>query len=169
MLPENLINIGFVTKPHGIDGTMMVKTKGDFEEDLLKREFLFLSIDQTIIPFFIEEVRILADSAFIKFEGYYSENEIKILKGREVLIESKTSEKNQDLKMLSGYRFKDEFSGREGVIVDFEEYNENLVFKVESNENEYLLPVSTEFILLIDAEKKFILMNLPDGIFNLED
>ncbi|MGC9343463.1 MAG: ribosome maturation factor RimM, partial [Bacteroidales bacterium] len=163
------INIGFTTKPHGIDGTIVMKIEGDFEENLLKREFLFLSIDETLIPFFVDEFRISGDSAFIKFEGYNSEDDIKKLKARKVYIESELSEKEPDLKMLVGYSFKDKSSGREGNILDFEEYNENLVFKVESDEKEYLLPLNPDFILSIDPEKKCIFMNLPEGIFNLDD
>jgi 16S rRNA processing protein RimM len=168
MLPENLKYIGFLTKPHGIDGTIVMKIEEDAENDLLKREFLFLSIDNTMIPFFIEDARISGDTAFIKFLDYNSEKDSGQLKGNKVFIESETLGEESQLRMLVGYSFKDNTSGKEGVLTDYEEYNENLVFVVKSNEQEYLLPVNADLILYIDNKKKHILMALPEGIFDLD-
>lgn len=167
MLPENLKYAGYITKPHGIDGTMVLKIEGEAEEDLLKREYLFLSIDETMIPFFIDEARISGDTAFIKFLDYNTGEDIKKLKGRKAFIETESMEEESDLKMLAGYGFKDTTSGREGVIIDYEEYNENLVFVVKSSGMEYLIPVNENLISSIDTSKKLIIMILPEGIFDM--
>lgn len=170
MLPGNLKRIGYLAKPHGIDGTMILRIEGEFEEELTEREFLFVSIDKTNIPFLVEEVRVAGDMAYVRFADYSSEDKIQFLKSREVRISSDYEPgKLPDPGFLEGFNFTDITSGKEGRILSFEENENNPLFHVISENQEYLIPVNEDFIVFIDNNNNLINLVLPEGLFDLED
>lgn len=168
MFPENFKKVGFLSKTHGVNGTMVLRMERNFENDLIEREFLFVSVDRTMIPFFLEEYKPVGEDAYVKFKEINSENEALVIKTKSVYIPSE-EEDSLDLHSFSGFRFMDETSGASGIIVDLHEQEENPLFSVRIKENEFLVPVNRDFIISFDIENEQIVFRLPDGIFDLED
>ena len=168
MFPKNFKKIGYLTKPHGIDGTMNMKTDGNYEDELLEREFLFLSVDGTMIPFSVSEVWVSGEHARVKFTEVSTENDIRLVKGKQVYIPSIQKNSFADPESLEGFEFFDETSGKEGVIKEFEETELNPMLVVESEGKEYLLPFNEDFIIGFDPKARSLRFSLPDGIFDLD-
>ncbi len=169
MFPENFNRIGLLSKTHGIHGTMVLRVDGNFKDDLSKGEFLFVSIDATMIPFFIEDIRVVGDDAFIKFADVDSERDATVIKGRSVFIPGKKEERFIDFNSYIGFQVRDENSGRGGLITSYHDQDENPLLVLNSDEKEFLIPVHHEFILSVDEKEKIIIMCLPEGIFDLND
>lgn len=168
MFPENFKKVGFLSKSHGVQGTMVLRMERNFEDDLTEREFLFVSVDGTMIPFFLEKFKMAGEDAFVKFREIDSEKDALVIKGKNVFIPAE-EEDSIDLHSLTGFIFLDETSGVSGIIVDYHEQGENPLFLVEIMGKEFLVPVQQEFIISLDVEDKQIIMRLPEGIFDLED
>ena len=168
MFPESFKIVGFLSKSHGVKGTMVLRMERNFEDDLTEREFLFISVDGTMIPFFLENIKMAGDDAFVKFREIDSEKDALVIKGKNVFIPAE-EEDSVDLHSLTGFNFMDETSGASGIIVDYHEQGENPLFSVAIKEKEFLVPVHQEFIISFDVENKQIIMRLPEGIFDLED
>jgi len=167
MLPDNLRIIGFLAKSHGIDGTMVLRIYGDTEKIPVEKEFLFVSIDKTKIPFFIENIRISGDIAFIKFEGIDSEEKTSLLREKEVYAALESGHDEFDPGILIGYTLLDKSSGISSTITDFTEKSKNPLFTVIYRGKEYLVPVNNDLLIEVDTENKTVVMNLPDGIFHI--
>ena len=75
MIRDNCSKIGYITKPHGIDGSVVVRLNGLFADDIEPGEPMFIEIDGTLVPFFIEEIRPQTDMAYIKFGFVDSEKD----------------------------------------------------------------------------------------------
>lgn len=169
MIPEKLIRIGILSRPHGIDGTMLLRLSGNFEDELLEREFLFVSIDSTMIPFSIEDLRIIGDSAFVRFSEIDLQEKTYILRGKEAFIPRKSNTKSVELQSFKGFAAKDETSGKEGQISGFFDTGNNPLFALESENHEYLIPANPDFFVSVDKKQRILTLRLPDGIFELDD
>ena len=170
MFPEHFKRIGLLSKTHGIHGALVLRMDRNFNEDLDEREFLFVSVDDSMIPFSIKDIRISGDDAFVKFAEISSENEAKLIKARTVFIPSKESGNYaDDPELLTGFILTDETSGNRAVITEYHDQSDNPLFSVEIEDKEYLIPVHQEFIISVDFNGKIIRMRLPEGIFGLEE
>jgi len=54
-----------------------------------------------------------------------------------------------------------------GTIVQVDEQTENAIFIVEDGDRELLLPASDDLIVEFDLDKKVMVMELPQGILDL--
>ena len=54
-----------------------------------------------------------------------------------------------------------------GEIVQVDEQTENAIFIVDDGEGELLLPASDDLIVEFDLDKKVMVMDLPQGILDL--
>lgn len=170
MFPEHFKRIGLLSKTHGIHGTLVLRMGRYFNEDIDEREFLFVSVDDTMIPFSIEDIRMKGDDAFVKFAEISSEKEAILIKGRPVFIPSKEIDDHvNDPELLTGFILTDETSGNRAVITDYHDQPDNPLFSAEIGDREYLIPVHQEFIISVDFKEKSIHMRLPEGIFELEE
>ncbi|MBE0655752.1 MAG: hypothetical protein IH594_18270 [Bacteroidales bacterium] len=169
MIPENLIRIGVLTRPHGIDGTMILRISDNFVGELTEGEFLFLSIDRTMIPFFIEDLRLAGDTAYICFSEIVSGEQTEFLRGRDAYISSGSDDITGNYESFTGFIIKDETSGREGEISAFYDNGDNPLFLMVSEGNEYLVPANPALIHTMNKKRRLLIMKLPQGIFDLGD
>jgi 16S rRNA processing protein RimM len=169
MFPENFKRIGKLSKSHGIQGTMVLKFEGNFSEDLYEREFLFVSIDATMIPFFIEEIRERGDDAFVKLQYLDSEKDASVVKGCDVYIPTSSKDYLSAPDILTGYVIRDETTGKEMKIKEYLDQQENPLFVVDLENREYMIPVQEDFIVFMDERKRVLKMKLPEGLFDVDE
>ena len=74
----------------------------------------------------------------------------------------------EDLEFI-GYQLIDKTLGPIGEIVDINDLTENVLFIVEHDGEEIMIPAADDLILDIDDENETILMDLPQGLVNMED
>ena len=70
---------------------------------------------------------------------------------------------------LIGYQIIDKSLGTVGEIVDINDLTENVLFIVDHDGEEIMIPAADDLILEIDDEKETILMDLPQGLVNMEE
>ena len=170
---SDLIEIGKILKPHGVKGELTVLfNKPEYTD--IDTDFYFLFLDGVHIPFYVEESRINSDSsARVKFEGIdfiekastYSDTLLFLSKE---LIKDEDNENtfSSEWDQFIGYMIFDEQSSMIGTIKEVDSATINVLFIVTNNNEEFLIPATTDFIINIDFDNKELYMSLPEGLLD---
>ena len=68
-----------------------------------------------------------------------------------------------------GYTIIDSHFGRLGKIIAIDDQTINVLFIVEHQGRELMIPAADDFVEDIDDEECTITMNLPQGLINLDE
>ena len=137
--------------------------------DRVDADYLILSIDDILVPFFIEEYRFKTDSnALMKFEGIDTQERARELTGCEVYFPHELADSDEDTiswAAIVGFDITDADSSRTiGRIAAVDDSTINILFELEDGR---LIPASEDLITAIDQQARTITMRLPDGLLNL--
>ena len=165
---EDVYKIGRLGKAHGIKGEVSFQ----FDDDIFDRvetEYLVLSVDGILVPFFIEEYRFRNGYlAFVKFRDVDTQERAAELTGCDVYFPRElaaTEDESPILTFLVGFDVVDAQSGqRIGTISDINDQTANVLFELDNGQ---LIPASDELICNIDTDREEIVMTLPEGLLAL--
>lgn len=166
---EEVYKIGRVGKPHGIKGELSVQVDDDVF-DRVDAEYLVLSIDGILVPFFMEEYRFKSDEVvLVKFCDIDTQERARELTGCEVFFPRALAEQDEDSELsyaaLVGYTLVDAASKKPvGTIAYVDEQTINIMFELEDGT---LIPCPEELIEEIDTENHTVSMVIPEGIIDL--
>ena len=171
---EDLLLIGKIIKPHGLQGELSFEFFTDIF-DVVEAPHFFCELEGIFVPFFIESYRFKNNmTGLIKFRGVDTEKEAKeLIKSslyllRGLLPSDFSPEEEQGIDFYIGYQIVDQYENRVGEIVSIDDSTENVLFNVLSDSGvEFLIPVSDDYIVEIEEEKKIIRMDIPDGLLTL--
>lgn len=169
---EELIKIGQFNKPHGIHGEVSFS----FTDDVFDRTdcpFIVCEIDGIYVPFFIEEYRFKGETiALLKLEDIDNEEEAKAFTNLDVYfpklyLEADAENFSAPGDFFIGYTVIDIHYGILGKIVRVDDSTVNVLFVVDRDTSELLIPANDDFVVSIDEKNKKIEMNIPEGLLNL--
>ncbi len=171
MIKESeVFKIGKLIKPHGIKGEISFA----FENDIFDRvdcPYLICRINNILVPFFIKEYRFKGkETALITFENIESEDKAQHMSGIEVYFPRKYFEEDSDKEIdyswdfFIGFTVIDKISGKLGIIEAIDNQTINTLFFIKDEDNEYIIPATEDFIEKIDAKKKTLYLQLPEGL-----
>lgn len=166
------IRSGQIIKAHGYKGEVQVDIFLESPEVLENLESVFVEINQKLVPFFIEEIRIGEKRAIIKFEDVDTEEDARFLLKKNILISSDIigEDESDDLiayNALVGFKVVDKNKGELGVIEDFIERPGQDLLIMKYQEKEIFIPVDENIILKMQPRKKVLQVNLPEGLLEL--
>lgn len=171
---EEVFKIGKIGKPHGVKGEVSLM----FEDDVFDRvdaDYLVLLIDGILVPFFFEEYRFKSDeTALVKFCDIDTKEQAQELTGCDVYFSRKLSEDGrEDMSLNEAENFKlldaNNDNSLIGTIKSVDYSTVNTLFNVETPDGkEIMIPASEDFIVDIDTEKHFIVVDLPEGLLDLD-
>lgn len=171
---EEVFKIGKIGKPHGVKGEVSLM----FEDDVFDRvdaDYLVLLIDGILVPFFFEEYRFKSDeTALVKFCDIDTKEQAQELTGCDVYFSRKLSEDGrEDMSLNEAENFKlldaNNDNSLIGTVKSVDYSTVNTLFNVETpNGKEIMIPASEDFIVDIDTEKHFIVVDLPEGLLDLD-
>lgn len=169
---DDCIELGFLTKPHGIKGHLVLKLNDFSFEEIEEMELVFIMIDGLPVPFFIEEFSERnQNTLIIKLEDVDSEPEARkysessVYINKEVLSQRNSAEPN--INLLEGFRVLDTNFGEIGIFDTVLDFESNPVMRVLQNNKEILIPYNEEFVVNINEQNKTIDVNCPDGLLDL--
>ena len=165
----DLITIGRVIRPHGIDGTLKVLPLTDFPQHFKSLKGIFL-VKGRITKTTVEHTRFHKGHVLIKVKQCRDRSAAEKWIGAEVKIDS------QDLWPLQNgeyYRFQieglnviTEEGECLGNVTEIISTGSNDVYVVKKGKKEYLLPAIKEVIKLIDLERKVMIVHLLEGLID---
>lgn len=172
---EELIAIGHYNKPHGVAGELSATV--DVEIDVLGALSCLVSeMDGIYVPFFVNSLRPkTSETVLLTIDGINSEQEATRLVNHDIYAVKREFRQESDdadadgypLDYFIGFELQDSDGTRVGEIVQVDEQTENAIFIVDDGEGELLLPASDDLIVEFDLDKKVMVMDLPEGILDL--
>lgn len=165
---EDVYRIGRIGKPHGIKGEVTLQ----FDDDVFDRtesEYLVLSVDGILVPFFMEEYRFRSsETALVKFADIDSQERAAALTGCDVYFPRHLADLDEtrfSWAATVGFAIIDGNSGRPvGRIVSVDDSTANILFETD---NGRLIPASDELIDDVDADRREITVRIPEGLLDL--
>ena len=162
------VQIGRLQRTHGLKGQihLFITTGSDVLLEDIK--FLLVSVNNQLIPFFIESLEDKSGKLTVKFEKVDSENDAKKLVNKEVFVNPEfiVEEEESELDQFIGYSVHDEKYGELGAITEVQEYPKHFVFVLTYKGKEVLIPAVDAFILSIDEHEQVIRLDLPEGLID---
>ena len=174
---RELSAVGKFQKTHALKGELNAIL--DIEPDFLEEgNAAIVSVDGIFVPFFAEGIRPKGNTSYlIKLDGIDSEQDAKpfvnktIYALRSELAPYLELEEGDilDEEDLEGFTVIDNETGKVlGTIDRVDSTTANLLFIVETPaRDELYIPAAEEFIESVDENEKRIVMNLPDGLIDL--
>lgn len=172
---NNCVKVGYVQKPHGISGELVIRFQEEYYETLEEYPALFLEIDNLLVPFFISEEGLRfksSESVIAQLEWIDSDAKAKALCGLSVFVmEDEVIEFDNEMSphALVGFQLFDETLGPIGEITEVHDYAGNMLLLVDYQGKEALVPINEDLIVRIDEDLREIELRIPEGLFDLED
>lgn len=169
------IKVGFIQKPHGIHGELVIRFQEEFYETLEEYPTLFLEIDNLLVPFFISDEGLRfksGESVITQLDWIDSERKAKDLCGLSVYVKEEDvveSEGEFTTHELVGFKLYDEQLGLIGEIEDVVDYSGNLLISVNYQGKDALVPLNEDLIVSLDETLREIVLQIPDGLFDLNE
>ena len=168
---SDVIKVGVFTKPHGVSGEIRLEFEGGaFEE--IPSEYIICDMEGILVPFFIESYRLSGgNTGYVKFQrvdnlAYANRFSNVTAYLPNDVVDEEVEENIYD--ELIGFRLHDETKGDIGVILAIDETTSNVLFVVDYNGQEILIPLHEDLIEGIDSESKIIYVDLPEGLTDLD-
>ena len=170
---DEIVAVGKFLKTHALKGelNMVLEIDPEYFED---NRPVILDYEGIWVPYYIESIRKKGSTSFlVKLEGVDSEEEASGFVNKEVFILKKDAEEwfedeIMDRDSLIGFRIKESDSGEMiGTIVDIDDSTSNLLFIVDKDGETIYIPANDDFIIDFDEDNKEIIMNLPEGLVDL--
>jgi 16S rRNA processing protein RimM len=165
----NCSRIGYFSKPHGIEGNLVLRLNGNFADEIEPGEPLFIEIDDTLVPFFIEEITPLEEKAIVKIEFVNTLEDAEKLASKQVCYALNLNEYSENLADLYvSFHFYDTTSDISGIITAYISNPVNPCFALDIYGQEAIIPASKDFIKSVDSKKRLVEFELPEGILDLD-
>ena len=175
-MKQELQQIGFTKKAHGINGEIKLKVAEEYLEDILASQVVFIELNGHAVPYFVESVR-FTNVLLLKLEDVNNRDEASKLSASPLLLrvsdllpeEEKAFFAKDHLQYayLIGYRLMDVQKALIGTIEEIQEFPQQEMAVVHYKGKSLLLPLHPQLIKNIDESKKEILLDLPDGLLSL--
>lgn len=165
------ILLGRITKISGYEGAVAVKLEKTFTENIPRLESVFLEVDGKPVPFFISEYEYSgADILKLRFEDYETIEKVEEFVNCLVFLTSpptgNTFADNPD--DLTGYRVLSVDNTLIGIVSELISNPGQWLLAIKSDsKKEILIPLHDDFIASIDHNKKILVMDIPDGLLDL--
>jgi 16S rRNA processing protein RimM len=172
MQKSDSFQVGTIIKTHGIHGELILEVS---YPELIEnyKEPVFLELEGLLVPFFIKTLVPVSNERFrVAFDWIETENQAKKLVQAPVLIPNQNiqlSEQNlqETPELLVGFQLVDVNTGPVGEVLAFLDNKMNPLLAVETNKGEQLIPFHSHFIRSINPTSKEILVELPEGLIDL--
>ena len=171
MFKKECLLFGSIFKLHGFKGEVSIYNEYDLNIILSKIEYLFIEIDNQLIPFFIENIRRSKPKIILtKFYDINTKNKAIRLKEKYVYIPKKWITKSNEISLkikIIGYQIIDQKLGDLGKISFVNSQTEQKLIYVQNKNKEFCFPMHKEFIKNIDEKSATITVEIPNELLNL--
>jgi 16S rRNA processing protein RimM len=161
------LTVGFLRRPHGIHGEIIMDLHTDFPERMKQGRKLFVGDDYQSMT--LTNVRPHQTGLLVKFKGFETPEEAGKLRNQWVYIKSKDAQPLPEGQIyqheLFGFHVVDENDNPLGELVEIIETGANDVYVVKDHSGkEILLPAIPSVILKLDSAHRFMRVHLLEGL-----
>ena len=172
MKKEDCFYLGKIVKKYSFKGELLIKLDTDQPELYEELDAVFLDINNTLIPFFIESSQLHKSTLLrVQFEDVETEADAEALIKTEVFLPLELLPKLEGNKFyfheIIGFNMIDEVYGTVGTITGVNDSTSQSLFEVENKGKEILIPMNDEFIVKVERNTRTIIVRTPEGLIDL--
>ena len=172
MRKEDCFYLGRIVSKYSFKGEVLIKLDADEPELYDNMESVFVSLRDSLVPFFIEKCSLHKSSLLrVRFEEVEDEAAADKIMGVELVVPLSL------LPKLSGNKFYyheiicvsllDKIHGNIGEITAVNDSVSQALFIAKKGDKELLIPITDQIITKVDRENKTIEVTTPDGLVAL--
>lgn len=172
MRKEECFYLGKIVSKHSFRGEVLVKLDTDEPEIYEQMESVFVSIGNSLVPFFIEQCRLHKSNLLrIRFEEVTDEAGADSLMGSALYLPLDLLPRLSGNKFyyheVIGFTLRDKTYGDIGTITGINDRASQALFEAEKDQKQLLIPINDDIILKVDRKSKVIHVNTPEGLVDL--
>lgn len=159
---KDYIDIGYVQRPHGTQGEVIIDLLYKFES----LDHFAVDLEGSRVPFRIEACSLVEKKAYIKLYGIKSLSDIEFIKGRRVFLKQAYIPQEEILlQSIIEYKAIDERTGFLGKVIAVSNMPLQRMIHIQSQEKsgELLVPYHPRLIQRVDHLQKKIFTQLPEN------
>ena len=167
---DDLIEIGWVGKAHGLRGEIKLHVSEFYEEDLLGAESVH--IGSPPVPYFVERIR-AGGAIILKLEDLEKREQVSLLSNRPLfLMVTQVAQPEPDgadtpFDALIGWSITAEDYPTLGPISGIMDLPEHYLAELTHGGKDILVPLHEHLVLAVDEEKRMVTMQLPGGLLDM--
>ena len=173
---EDCYQLGYVTKPHGLNGEIQILIDADNPDQYELMESVFVQQGQNLVPFFLESISISKDKGIVKFEEVDDIEAAKAMKGQALYLPLDTLPELEGTEFyyheIQGFEMFDEDGTSVGKVINVVDSGlQTLISATHGSGKEVLVPLNDELVVSLDRSAKKLVMKIPEGLMDvyLED
>lgn len=166
------IEIGYISKAHGIKGEVFVRLyagRADWTEAMESIELLLKSGSK--LTYVVDSHKPHQDGLIVKFKEVPDRNRAEELVGSKAFLPESffvaASGEKPFLRELLGFEVHSQSGESIGTVKGFTDSGKQQIVEIQKTKGSFLAPFVDQMISNIDYEKKIIVMNLPEGLDEL--
>jgi len=161
------LTVGFLRRPHGVQGEIIMDLHTDFPERMKRGRNLFVGEGHQ--PITLTNVRPHQSGLLVKFKGIETPEDAGLFRNQWVYIKTKDAQPLPDGQIyqheLFGFKVIDENDHLLGELVEIIETGANDVYIVKDDSGrEILLPAIPSVILDLDTAHRLMRVHLLEGL-----
>jgi 16S rRNA processing protein RimM len=169
---SELFELGKVLKTFGSKGEVVVFLDVDNPEKYRKLDSVFIQFNQSLIPFFIENIQLKPkNQAVVKFHDVDHQDDAAMFSGCSLFLPlsglPKLTGNQFYYHEIVGYEVIDKQKGAIGKVRRILELPHQAMFEIEFEDKEILIPVVDEIILKVDRKLKQLRIDAPEGLIDM--
>ena len=172
MTKKDCFYLGKIAKKFSFKGEVLAYLDTDEPELYQNLESVLVDLDGQLVPFFIESAFLHKnDFLRIKFEDFTSEEQAESIIGTELYLPLNMLPKLEGNKFyyheIIGFEVEDVNHGYIGLLDHINDSSSQVLFVIDKDGTEILVPMIDPFIEKIDRENKKLYLKTPEGLLDI--
>ncbi|MCF8352741.1 MAG: ribosome maturation factor RimM [Bacteroidales bacterium] len=163
--------MGRILKQHNRPGVFSVMIEADDPTRYSGIDAVFVEINHTLIPFFLEQADFEKSNKTITLDEAPDPDIAELLIGSDLYLPNELLPELKGNQFyfheVKGFEVIDKKHGRLGPVKEVLELPQQSVFQVDHKGKIVLVPINDEIIQKVDRDKKEILVSTPEGLLEL--
>lgn len=172
MQKEDCFYLGKVVSKYSYKGEVLVKLDTDQPELYENLESVFVSLGNSLVPFFIQQCRLHKSSLLrIRFEDIVDETGADSLLGSELYLPLNLLPKLEGNQFyyheVVGFQLIDTVHGDIGIITGVNDSASQALIEAKKDDKTLLIPINDDIIQKVDRKDKKVWVSTPEGLVQL--
>lgn len=172
MRKEECFYLGKIVGKYSFKGELLIKLDSDEPEKHMDVESVFVECNKNLVPFFIEKSSLHKSELLrVRFEDVDNEEEANALLRCDVYLPlDQLPELNEDqfyYHEIIGFKVEDVNFGSVGILKGINDRSPQVLFEIDREGIEILVPLNDKFIHHLDKANKTIVLETPEGLIEM--
>ncbi|WP_448517881.1 ribosome maturation factor RimM [Rhodoflexus sp.] len=171
MKKSDCFELGYITKPHGLDGELFAVFDVDDVQPYTDLKGILVEVKGSLVPYEITWLQFMDKKITIKLEGVDTIEKANELKSKTIYLPLSQLPKLEEGQFyyheIIGYQVQDAIQGLIGHVKLIYTMPGQDLIAIDYEGTEVMVPINDEFIVKVDHQLKTLFTNLPEGLIDI--